>query len=362
MRRNIIKTLILAGLAVGMTLPLSAHQEISEVFNRVKGSVVVLETEQNEIDPTLKAGLVRVGAVGSGVLISDDGKIFTAAHVVQTAESITVRFPDGEMIPARVLYSAPRADLALVQLTRLPRDAQVAPVGDSDSVNVGDQVFVVGAPQGISNTLTVGHISARRSENVLFGSLEEVELFQTDASINHGNSGGPMFNMQGEVIGIVSFIISESGGSEGLGFVISSKSANHLLMEQSRVWSGMKAIPVDGLLAAILNVPQAKGMLVEAVAKNSLGSHLGIEGGLIKATIADVELVLGGDVILEVQGISLNDPDARNKIRDSIGALKDGDKITVRVLRGGEIIELNNYFFPDLLLPGAAKPARKEKD
>ncbi len=359
--RTTSRILILLFIAAVTIVPLAAHQEISEVFNRVKGSVVVIETEQNEIDPMLKAGLVRVGAVGSGVLISDDGKIFTAAHVVQTAESITVRFPDGEMIPARVLYSAPRADLALLQLARLPRDAHVAPVGDSDQVNVGDQVFVVGAPQGISNTLTVGHISARRSENVLFGSLEEVELFQTDASINHGNSGGPMFNMDGEVIGIVSFIISESGGSEGLGFVITSRSANRLLMEQSRVWSGMKAIPVDGLLAAILNVPQARGMLVEAVAENSLGSHLGIEGGLIKATIADVELVLGGDVILEVQGISLNDPDARKKIRDVMSGLKDGDKITVRVLRGGEIIELNNYFFPDLLLPGAPKPAREQE-
>jgi serine protease Do len=357
-----LRTAIALLLPAAAGCPAWAHQEISEIFEQVKGSVVVIETEQNEIDPTLKAGLVRVGAVGSGVLISDDGKIFTAAHVVQTAESITVRFPDGEMIPARVLYSAPRADLALVQLARLPRDAQVAPVGDSDKVDVGDQIFVVGAPQGISNTLTVGHISARRSENVLFGSLEEVELFQTDAAINHGNSGGPMFNMDGEVIGIVSFIISESGGSDGLGFVISSKSANRLLMEQSRVWSGMKGIPVDGLLARILNVPQAKGMLVEAVAENSLGSHLGIEGGLIKATIADVELVLGGDIILEVQGISLIDPDAREKIRDVMSGLKDGDKITVRVLRGGEIIELNNYFFPDLLLPGAPEPARKQED
>ena len=342
--------------------PVAANQEISDIFKQVKGSVVVIETEQNEVDPTLRAGLVRIGSVGSGVLISDDGKIFTAAHVVQTAERITVRFPDGESIPARVLYSAPRADLALVQLSRLPRNARVAPVGDSDQVDVGDQIFVVGAPMGISNTLTVGHISARRSENVILGSLQGVELFQTDASINHGNSGGPMFNMDGEVIGIVSYIISQSGGSDGLGFVITSKSANRLLLEESQVWSGLQAVPVDGLLAEILNIPQARGMLVEAVANHSLASHLGIKGGLVRATIADTELVLGGDIILAVQGVSLERSDAQEKISELIGGLKDGDKMTIRVLRAGEIIELNNYFFPDLLLPGAPKPAREQGD
>jgi S1-C subfamily serine protease len=277
---------------------------------------------------------------------------------IRTAETITVRFPDGEAIPARVLYSAPRADLALVQLSRLPKNGRVATVGDSDQVEVGDQVFVVGAPMGISNTLTVGHISARRSENVMLGSLEGVELFQTDASINQGNSGGPMFNLEGEVIGIVSYIVSQSGGSEGLGFVITSRSANRLLLEESRVWSGLQAVPVDGLLAAILNVPQARGMLVESVADNSLGSHIGLEGGVVKVTIADTELVLGGDIILAVQGVSLAEPYAQEKIDERYSSFKDGDKMTIRVLRAGEIIELNNYFFPDLLLPGAAQPAR----
>src|SRR5206468_8466505 len=123
-------------------------------------------TQQKEIASASGAHLLSVAGLGSGVLVSADGKVLTAAHVVQTADSIVVQFLNGETMGARVVYSEPAADVALLQLERAPRAPEAARLGDSDAVEVGDQVFVVGAPLGISHTLTVGHVSARRGPDV----------------------------------------------------------------------------------------------------------------------------------------------------------------------------------------------------
>jgi S1-C subfamily serine protease len=293
--------------------------------------------------------------MGSGVLISTDGKVATAAHVVQTADEIFVHFMSGEKIRARVARSEPSADVALLQLERKPAVAHVATVGDSDDVQVGDEVFVVGAPLGITHSLTVGHISARRLDDNFSAGFYSTEVFQTDAAINQGNSGGPMFNLDGEVIGIVSYIISQSGGFEGLGFVITSKMFTQLLMNDRAIWSGIQGQIIAGDLARIFHVPTGTGLLVEVVADRSLGTHLGIEGGIARARIADHEYIVGGDIIIEVMGVSLANKESREQIRDKFAALKEGDEIAVKVLRAGKVVELKNYFFPDVLVPAEPK-------
>jgi len=324
---------------------------VAEVYKRVKSSVVVIETTQREVDPVAGINLVSVGGLGSGVLISDSGQVITAAHVVQTADSIVVRFMSGEKIPARVVSSVPGADLALLQLERRPSVAQVAPVGDSDLVQVGDQVLVVGAPFGISHTLTVGHISGRRLEASALDGLVRTELLQTDAAINQGNSGGPMFNDRGEVVGIVSYILSHGGGFEGLGFVITSNMARRLLLEERSVWSGLQGRILEGELARIFNVPQSRGLLVEAIAESSPASRLGLRPGAVRAEIAGVGIVVGGDVILEVIGISVEDEQAGEKIRQGLLRLQPGEELRVKVLRAGKILELSAPVRPE---PGAA--------
>jgi S1-C subfamily serine protease len=322
------------------------------VYKRVQGSVVVIETVQKDLDFQSPGQPVSVGGLGSGVLISDDGKVLTAAHVVQAADRIDVQFINGETIPARVLASEPAADLALVQLERKPVGAQVVPLGNSDEVEVGEQIFVVGAPLGVSYSLTVGHISARRQTEDLFGGFLPTEQFQTDAAINQGNSGGPMFNMDGEVIGIVSYIISESGGFEGLGFVITSNMARRLLLEEGRIWSGFQGRVLQGELARIFNVPQDSGVLVEIVADRSIAKALGLQGGTIKAAIGEEKIIIGGDIILEAMGISINESE-RDRIRSRFHDMRSGDEIVVKILRGGEILELKKTFYPDLMLPQA---------
>jgi S1-C subfamily serine protease len=317
-----------------------ASLTLAEIFKRVNPAVVEIHTEQSDLPPVPRGQPVSVAGLGSGVLISPDGKILTAAHVVQTADAIEVEFLTGEKIGARVLSSEPSADVALLQLDKAPRAPFVAKIGDSDAVEIGAPVFVVGAPLGASHTLTVGYISARRRPNATLSGMSRAEFFQTDAAINQGNSGGPLFNMQGEVIGVVSHILSHSGGSEGLGFAVTSKVARQLL-EQKSFWSGVGGYMLSGELAKVFNLPPpGAGLLVQRVAAGSPAEKIGLKGGTTRASIGDDDIVVGGDIILSVMGIAMSEPSSLTLIRQKLTELNVNDPVQVTVLRGGKVITL----------------------
>ena len=316
-----------------------AAPSVADVYTQVIDSVVLIEV-MGKTAAGPGEGLVTAAGLGSGVLISADGLVLTAAHVVQTADHMQVHFAGGEFINATVLRSDPAADVALIKLDWVPEGAKPVKLGDSDKASVGDQVFVVGAPLGLSHTLTVGHLSARRRPEAMVTGLSSTELFQTDAAINQGNSGGPMFNMRGEVVGIVSHIISLSGGYEGMGFAVTSNAAQDLLMKPGSWWTGIAGYYIDDTLADVLNLPQPAGILVEVVAKGSPAEELGLRGGSLKAVIGRNELVLGGDVILAVQGIRIS-VGSSEAIGEARAKLAPGDTIRVEVLRDGELLELS---------------------
>jgi S1-C subfamily serine protease len=317
----------------------SAQQSISEVFAKVKDSVVVIGTTERSVAPETGGGEVSLGGLGSGVLIDETGLVLTAAHVVQVADAVIVQLADDEIVPANVLGSVPGADLALLKLVRPPTGAVPARLGNSDDVSVGDQIFVVGAPLGISHTLTVGHISARRTSKIMPGAMMESEMFQTDAAINQGNSGGPMFNMKGEIIGIVSHMISRSGSYEGLGFVMTSNLARRLLLERRSIWSGFEGFMLSGDLARVFNVPQSAGILVQRVARDSLADSLGLQPGFVNIELEEQTLLVGGDIILEVLGVPVAEQNLE-EIRRRVTRLAAGDRLTITVLRGGQRMEL----------------------
>src|SRR5713101_7574552 len=198
----------------------AAAQDLSDVFERVQRSVVTVRTTEREAPSGAERKTVSISGQGSGVLISADGKVLTAAHLVDAASEIQVEFAEGERVRARVVASEPDADVSLLQLDRVPPDAVAVQLADSDRARIGDRVFIVGAPYAISRTLTVGHVSGRHRPGRVWDRFALAEFLQTDAAINQGNSGGPMFSMDGEVLGIVSHLISQSGGFEGLGFVV----------------------------------------------------------------------------------------------------------------------------------------------
>ncbi len=329
---------LLAGLALVVTPEGANAQTMGEIFRRVNPSVVVIRAKGREVEGS--AGLTRFNETGSGVLVSSDGKVMTAAHVVHSMDDVNVEFIGGETIPARVISSEPAADLSLLQLSRVPAGAQVASLGDSDSVRVGDPVMIIGAPYGLSHSMSAGWISARWPANSVYRSMPLAEFLQTDATINTGNSGGPMFNMAGQVIGIVSHNISKSGGSEGLGFLVTINTAKRLLLERPSFWSGLEGHIISGPIAQILNLPQPTGYLVKTVAKGSAGDALGLRGGAVLATIMGEQLVVGGDIILSVQGIPVGEAADHRRVRDIMETVPPGGEFTMTVLRLGQRIEL----------------------
>jgi len=325
--------------AVASALTPAPAQDLTQVFKNVSPSVVVIRTREKEVSD--EGQLMKFGEVGSGVLISQDGKVMTAAHVVHLADAITIEFLGGESEGARVIASEPDADVSLLKLDTMPKGALVATLGDSDKVQIGEPIFIIGAPYGIGHTLSAGHISGRHQPDTVYHDLAKAEFLQTDAAINQGNSGGPMFNMHGQVMGLVSHIISKSGGFEGLGFVVTSNMARRMLLEERSFWTGISARLLTDDLARVLNLPQPNGLLVQRVADHSAAAKLGIRGGTMKATIAGAELILGGDIILESVGVQIVDTASRQKIRDRLAHLKSGDPIRVKVCEGGEVVELS---------------------
>jgi len=337
-----MKTLLLIAVTLFFASQAQA-QQLREMFSKANPSVVVIRTVERRVTPQAQ-GLTSLPGLGSGVVISTDGKILTAAHVVQAADQVAVEFADGKKERAHVVASYPRADVAIVQLDFPIPGLVPAKLGNSDAVQVGDDVFIIGAPYGLSHSLTVGHVSGKHLSKESTAGLSKVEVFQTDVAINQGNSGGPMFNMAGEVVGIVSQILSNSGGFQGLGFAVASNVASKLLVNKKSFWTGIDGYLLTNDLARIFNVPQAAGLLVQRAAENSPASDLKLLAGTIPTNIGGTELVVGGDIILEVAGIPIVEEwKTLDEIQTALGNLNTGEKYSLKVLRGGAVVELSAY-------------------
>jgi S1-C subfamily serine protease len=317
----------------------SYGQQLRDVFRSVQPAVVIVKTERIGLPPFPQQGLVSSDGLGSGVLISND-RVLTAAHLVQSADRTVVEFSQSEVIPAQVIGCSLSADVALLQLERTPANYVAAKLGDSDQVAVGDEIFVVGAPYGISNTLTAGHVSARRPLNATGQNVATIEFLQTDAAVNSGNSGSPVFNMKGEIVGIVSNIMSRSGGSEGLAFAATAKTARHFLLEQKPFWTGIEGFRIEGSLARALNLPQPAGVLVQSVAEGSIAWRCGLHPGTLRATVEGEEIILGGDIILAVNGVDVYAAESFDDIYSNITKVKPGDNLVITIFRQGKILKL----------------------
>ena len=329
----------MAALAFLIAAPsLACGETLGEAFRRVNPSVVVIRSRGQEVTAE---GIARFKEIGSGVLISSDGKVATAAHVVHTMEDITIEFLGEEPVPARVIASEPRADISIIQASVVPPRALVAKLADSDPVRVGDAVFIVGAPYGLAHSLSAGIISARWEPDTVTRDFPLAEFFQTDAVINTGNSGGPMFARSGELIGIVSHNITKSGGSEGLGFVVTANTVKKLLIDGTRRWYGLDLLLVTGSIAETLKVPQAGGFLVKQVAKDSVAARLGLRGGDRLGIVEGQQIVVGGDILLSVQGMPLASSADMVKVIKVLETLKSGDTLRVSVLRNEKPLELS---------------------
>jgi serine protease Do len=334
-----MKRQLLPFMLVLLASPLAA-QNLADLFETNKHSVVTIYVAESVSEGTgdPRTFTDNMG-LGSGVLVKDN-VVLTASHVVANAEQIMVQFYDGEAIAAKTFRHAREADVALIRLEHPPTDPHVAVVGNSDETRIGDDIFVVGAPMGLPYSLSRGVISGRHSEPNLYNDGKLLEFFQTDASINTGNSGGPMYNYKGEVIGIVSSILSRSGGFEGIGFAATSSVARALLAERSSRFFGIEAMILPYEMAMILNVPHESGWLVQHVVKDSPAGQVGLKGGFLRVTIGEEELLLGGDIILQVDDIQITGQESLLKLMAYLNDVNSTVTHNIKVLRAGQIVDL----------------------
>ena len=267
--------------------------------------------------------------LGSGFIISEDGYIVTNNHVVDEADTITVRLSDDEEYEAKKIGSDDRTDLALIKI-EAQQPLPVVPLGQSSTLEVGNWVMAIGNPFGLSQTVTVGIVSAKGR---VIGAGPYDDFIQTDASINPGNSGGPLLNLQGEVVGVNSAIFSRSGGNVGIGFAIPidlAKSIVDQLKEKGSVtrgWLGVMIQSVTPELAKSFDLPEAKGALIAEVTPDSPAAKAGLERGDIITSFKESEIVDSRDLPALVAQTPVGNPSA-------VKVLRGGKEQTFTVILG----------------------------
>lgn len=339
---KLLRMAVLVVTVVGVACQIIPAQalDLRAVFKKVNPAIVEIRTMSvDQVAISLDTDeFVEHRGLGSGVLIDRDGSILTASHVVQSADKVVVVFSDGKVVPAHVVSSAPQGDVALLKLDKKIDLPDPIISANSDLVEVGLPVVVVGAPYGLSHSLSSGYISGRHQiDSMSFGSAK-IDVFQTDAAINIGNSGGPLLNLDGEMIGLVSHIKTQSGGFEGIGFAVTSNQVKSLL-EKTDFWSGIEGRLVKGRVAELLNVPQRAGLLVQKVSANSPGAEMGLRPSSVAVSFDGEEFMIGGDIILKIGDIEVTgEKNFDEKVRVYIhGTCKAKHLLVITYLRGGKI-------------------------
>src|ERR1700726_4224519 len=286
---------------------------------------------------------VPVEGAGSGFIIDKRGYILTNFHVVQEAQTIEVVLGDQSRYPAKFIGADQRNDVALLKIEPNGKNLATLPLGDSSNLQVGQKVLAIGNPFGFQSTLTTGVVSALGRTVQTSESTFIDEAIQTDASINRGNSGGPLINTHGQVIGINSAIYTPSGTTAGIGFAIpinTAKRIAHDLMTDGRVHSaflGVETIPINESFAEALGLPAQEGLLVQTTTRGGPAAAAGIKGGDQVAQAGMRRFYIGGDVITAIDGQKVSSP---LDVNLALNKKRPGDTVDVTLFRGGKKMDL----------------------
>ncbi|MEH3053454.1 MAG: trypsin-like peptidase domain-containing protein [Patulibacter minatonensis] len=312
----------------------------SSIYEKTSPGVVLIQalvTEQ--VDSPFGQQEQQGESTGTGFVVSKDGFIVTNAHVVQGAKSATVKFGEDKEIAAKIQGRDLNSDLAVLKVD--PKDHDLTPLelGTAKGLKVGDPVVAIGNPFGLDRTLTTGVVSALARKIQGLNGFSINNVIQTDAAINKGNSGGPLLDAQGRVIGVNSQIQTESGGNVGIGFAVPVDKVQQVLptLEQGKevqvAFLGVTTVAIDDKIAKVVKV--SKGLLVVDVSDKSGAKAAGLRKGDSGVTfeISGGSVDLGGDIILEVDGKSFSQPE---QLAEYIGGKSVGDTISVTYEREGK--------------------------
>jgi S1-C subfamily serine protease len=280
-------------------------------------------------------------SLGSGFVIDKAGHVVTNFHVVQNAREVQVSFSGGENVKARVLGSDPSTDIAVLQVNTRSRALTPLAWGDSDAVRVGDSVVAIGNPFGYTRSVTAGIVSAVGRPLTSPNNHVIDHAIQTDAALNHGNSGGPLLDARGAVIGVNTQISTGNTGQQGnlgIGFAVPSNTVRSVvaqIIQTGRVehpFLGINAAELTPSIANLFHLPVKHGLLIDRVEPRSAAAAAGLRPHTTQVVVAGVTWPIGGDIIVEADGVSTLTVD---KLRDVIASHKPGDTIRLVVYRGG---------------------------
>ena len=311
------------------------------VYRQASPAVANILTKATEYDFFMDP--VPVEGAGSGFVIDARGYILTNFHVVEGAQSIEVVLGDQSHFPAKFIGADQRNDVALLKIDPKGKHLAALSLGDSGSLQVGQKVLAIGNPFGFQSTLTTGVVSALGRTVQTSQTTFIDEAIQTDAAINRGNSGGPLINSHGEVIGINSAIYTPSGTTAGIGFAIPINSAKNIandLMTDGRVhraFLGVETLPIGGWLGEALGLPVKEGLLVERATKGGPAAAAGIQGGNRVAEAGMRKIAIGGDVIVAIDSQKVVSQLDVNLV---LNHKRPGDNVTVTVYRGGKKMDI----------------------
>ncbi len=322
--------------------PSSGAKRISDIYEAAKHGVVQV-TSTTVVSDNL-FGAQEQQAQGSGFVIDKDGHVITNYHVVQGAKKVQVSFSDEEQRDATVVGSDPSTDIAVLKIQGAwARSLTPLALGNSSAVKVGDAVVAIGNPFGLERTVTAGIVSALQRHIPSPNGYQIDQVIQTDAAINHGNSGGPLLNANGDVIGVNAQIESESGGNVGIGFAIpidTVKDVASQLIKEGKVehaYLGIEMVPINSDVAANFRVPVDQGVLIQHVQPGSPAAKAGLRGGTTQVVYAGTTYWLGGDVITKADAQSIETTD---QLASVVTSKQPGDSLDLEVHRGQETLNV----------------------
>ncbi|MDW8337702.1 MAG: trypsin-like peptidase domain-containing protein [Thermoleophilia bacterium] len=315
--------------------------DVAAIYERAAPGVVQITSTSPASAPLDPFGGAPAGALGSGFVIDKAGHIVTNYHVVRGAGQIRVSFSNRDTVEARIVGTDPSTDLAVLQVDADATALTPLPLGDSDEVRVGDPVVAIGNPFGLTRTVTAGIVSAVQRLITAPNQLVIDHVIQTDAPINRGNSGGPLLNARGQVIGVNTQI--ETGGltegNVGIGFAVPSNTVKEVvaqILKTGRVdhaYLGIVGQTITRDLVEMVKLPVEKGVLVHSVRPGSGAAKAGLRPGDSSVVVAGETYVIGGDIIVGFDGKPIS---SIEELREAIAERKPGDEVRLEIYRDGE--------------------------